>query len=139
MKASTAVFTIFLIGCFSLAFLIIAACEEQDDYRKVPLMNDDGTNYAKDKDEDIPCDLGDYFIQDCYDACTCCYFDGGEILENCVRDCNETLIRYQDYPPAHTDVDNYKECVVGCWSVCDKPDKKANCWNDCNQYIENAD
>lgn len=138
MKAYSICLVLLLIGSFALGVTFIACENEGDENLKHPLMAEDGNNYAKDKDGETRCDVDDLSIEDCADACTCCFWGQEEGIEDCVEDCDQILFRYRKYPPAHTDVDNYKECVVGCWSICDKPDKMVNCWAECNIYVEDA-
>ena len=128
-----------IILVFSLSVLPMVSCEtEGDEYRHKPLMGDDGNNYAKNMGEDDDCEYDNLVVQDCLDACTCCHWGDNDGIEDCVEYCDGVLIRYQNYPAAKTDIDNYKECVVGCFSVCEIPDRNAECWSQCKKYIGDA-
>jgi hypothetical protein len=138
MKLKLVVMTCLIALVLGTGFALIA-CEDQGNYRIHPLMSEDDNNYAKNMTADQNCELDDLFIEDCNDACTCCYFGQLDQKEFCVSQCDTVLLRYQSYPPAETEVDDYKECLVGCWSICDIEDKVETCWDQCNIYIQDAD
>jgi hypothetical protein len=138
MKFASVLMTVLLLSSFAMGLIVVGCEDEGDEYRRKPMMQDDGENYAKDKDADGRCDVEDYVIQDCLDACTCCHQGSENLIETCVEWCDDVLIRYQDYPPAHTYVDDYKECVVGCFSVCEPTNRDEICWNECKGYLEGA-
>lgn len=136
MKTSSVIMALLFALSLGLSLALISCDSEGDEYRKHDFTQTDSNNYAKDKLPEQVCGIDDLYIADCLDACTCCHQGAGDILEDCVMDCDVILIRYQKYPPAHTDITNYKECVLGCWSVCDKPDKMVTCWDECNIYVD---
>lgn len=139
MKFGSLLMTLLFLGALSASALIVG-CEDEgfEFFDDVPLMADDGNNYAKDMDEEGRCDVDDYFIEDCHDACTCCYYGSTDMIGGCIQTCDTVLLSYQDYPADQTDIQNFKECVVGCFSVCEIEDKGESCWNQCKQYVEGA-
>lgn len=138
MKLSSVLLSICAITAL-VAGLIILGCDAGDyENRDHPFTQPDELNYAKDKTEDQVCHVDDLYIGDCADACTCCFWGQVDLKGNCVNKCSQTLIRYQNYPPAHTDIDEYKECVVGCFSLCEIEDHLTTCWQECKMYIEDA-
>ena len=135
MRLVSSLMAVLLLASFSLAIGLIACEDEGDEYRKHPLMAEDGKKYAKDKDPDEDCNLDDLFVEDCLDACTCCFQGASELVETCVEYCDAVLIRYQDYQADNVDITNYKECVVGCFSVCGEH-RDEICWEECRGYID---
>lgn len=139
MNKGSVFFISLIILTFTIsAFLVISCKTEGDEFRHKPLMAEDGENYAKNMDEDTDCRYDNVIVQDCLDACTCCHWGDTDGIENCVESCDSILIRYQDYPAYTTDIDNYKECVVGCYSVCEKTTPRVMCWDECKKYIGDA-
>ena len=128
-----------ILGAFALGIFLAACDTEGDQWTEHPMMATDDQNYAKNMSEDNRCDVDNLFIEDCADACTCCNWGESEVIGECIVVCNDILVRFQNYPPAHTDIDNYKECIVGCWSICDKPYKEYTCWEECKKYVGGAD
>ena len=122
----------------ALSFALIACDGEGDEYRHHPLMAEDGQEYAKNMGPDDTCDNDEFFISDCLDACTCCHYGEEDGMDNCVRDCDVQIIRYQNYPAISTEIVEYKECLLGCWSECAIDDPETTCWEQCRQYIRDS-
>ncbi len=97
---------------------------------------------AKDREAAQYCDVYDFPIYDCFDACQCCYppatdtYDDHDELDQCVWYCGGLLLKINDIESkSKADIDNYKECVVGCFSICEKEDKDVACYDECKQYL----
>ncbi|MCZ7585768.1 MAG: hypothetical protein M5R36_21925 [Deltaproteobacteria bacterium] len=104
-------------------------------------INDDEADYAKDRSQEESCEAVDLLLADCYDACNCCFDKESathDELDQCVFHCSNLLYEINlASHPSKVDEDNYKECVVGCFSICDKPHKDETCWAECEHYLGN--
>ncbi|MBZ0272808.1 hypothetical protein K8I61_12285 [bacterium] len=138
MRHGLAVACILILG---VACGVIVACDG-DEYDQLtrPINEDDGT-YAKDRDALQDCDDFDVKIGDCYDACSCCVsVPEGEsdhpALNDCIGFCDDLLLRINDVEhQSKADITAYKECVVGCFSVCEKPEPDVTCFDECAHYL----
>ncbi|MCB1153567.1 MAG: hypothetical protein H6684_10295 [Deltaproteobacteria bacterium] len=138
MRNITLILTVAALFAFSA--LTVVGCEgDEYDQQTRSLDYEDGTG-AKDRDEDQNCLQDDLQIRDCFDACACCIYspegEDHEELYSCVTECNDTLLLIDNIEETRkADITQYKECVVGCWSICNKPDKEETCYDECKGYL----
>lgn len=126
-----------------VASLAVVSCTGDEYDQQTRPINDNEDDHAKDRAGDQRCDEYDFVITDCFDACNCCIpYDGNEPapgsdpLGQCIQYCDGVLIKIDEVEnPTKTDIDNFKECVVGCFSICGKDDKDVACWNECKGYL----
>jgi len=134
MKRNLLVLT--LVFAISISGLMIA-CGDHDEYRHKPLTQESGDFNAKNMDETMSCDSNNVVVEDCLDACTCCYYGQQEATENCVQYCDELLSAqyYYDHEPTKADYTRFKECIVGCVSLCGGREKDDTCLNECLIFL----
>lgn len=125
-----------LVLPFVLGMLLIA-CGGHDEFHHKPLQQNTGNFYAKDMTDGMTCDSADVLVADCLDACTCCYYGQPENTENCVEYCDSMLLKgfNIDQEPTKLDFTRFKECLVGCVSLCDEREKDMTCYNTCKIYL----
>jgi len=122
------------------AVLILASCEG-DEYQQEnkPIDSTDDGTHAKDRSLDQSCTTSDLLITDCLDACSCCDDPTAathDALDQCVFLCDGDLLKVnqvENITPMN--LTEYKECVVGCFSICDKPNKEITCPQECAHYL----
>lgn len=126
------------LSLFAGSVLISCTGDEYDQSTRP--IDDSEDDHAKNRDAQQRCDAYDFVITDCYDACACCEFDEvgdfGSTMGQCIWYCDGLLLKIdhvEEYSKA--DIDNYKECVVGCFSICGKDDKDIACWDECKGYL----
>ncbi|MDP8224810.1 MAG: hypothetical protein P9L99_15735 [Candidatus Lernaella stagnicola] len=134
-------FLLSLIIVFSLVIaLSLIACEENGYLREKPdnrITQDDGNQDAKNKDGDLTCANSDLRVEDCYDACSCCYLGQEDNNADCVEDCSFLLMRqYQeDHELSKADYERYNWCILGCVSMCGAREKDDTCFDECKVYL----
>jgi hypothetical protein len=125
------------------SFVMVSCSGDEYDQMTRSINDDSDGTYAKDRTTDQPCDSYDFKLADCLDACSCCdsrdsTAQGGDSLDQCVWYCDGLLLKINDIEhQAAADITNYKECVVGCFSICDKTNKETACYNECAHYLGN--
>lgn len=117
--------------------LLFSACGNGDYEHKDNLTQDDGQINAKDRDPGVSCDSGEVRVEDCYDACSCCYFGQEDNMADCVRDCDYLLVRQNEveHNPSKADYDRFNYCTLGCISLCGEREKEEVCWDECKTYL----
>lgn len=120
--------------------LFLTACGDHDEYRHKDYLTQqsDNDDNAKDRSDDqLNCELFDLVIEDCFDACSCCYFGQEENINLCVTQCDALLMKqYEvDHEPTKADYTRYKECTLGCVSVCEANEKDDTCFEECKIYL----
>ena len=115
----------------------IISCGD-DDNRGHPLQQDDGDLHAKEMGDQMKCDVNDVVITDCYDACSCCYMGQEDNMADCVFDCDKVLMKMndEDINPTNANYTAYKECTLGCVSLCGGGEENGACWNECRHYLD---
>ncbi len=122
---------------FALSMMVISCGDE--DFRHKDLAQEDGHVHAKDMTADMSCEVNDVVIEDCYDACSCCHLGQEDAMADCVNYCNGILYLALTEPwdPTRANYTGYKECVVGCVSLCgSEDDVKGECWQECSYYLD---
>lgn len=138
MKRFLLVFTI--VASLAMGLLMVA-CGDHDEWRHKDYLTQqsgDDDNNAKDRDAgELNCDMYDIIIEDCYDACSCCYFGQEDNINLCVTHCDRLLNKTNtaDYEPTKADFVLYKECSLGCVSLCGGREKDDTCWDECKKYL----
>jgi len=117
--------------------MAILSCGDEN-YRHHPLNQDDGDFSANDMDENMSCDINNVVIESCYDACSCCFLGQEDNIAECVMDCDAVLDNMMDESvnPTRADFIAYKECTLGCVSLCDHGEENGACWNECKRYLD---
>jgi hypothetical protein len=104
-----------------------------------PIDSSDEGTHAKDRSLDQSCESSELLITDCLDACSCCSDPAAavhDVLDQCVWLCDGVLLRAEGVPNITTmNLTKYKECTVGCFSICDKPDQDITCYQECKHYL----
>lgn len=129
-----------LVLITGLVFLIPACGGDQQDNDTRGLDTENDGTHAKDMPSGLTCADSEVLITDCYDACSCCSTHDSEEyadpMEGCIWSCDNLIEKVNDLEfYSKADLVNYKECVVGCYSICEKPDKDVNCYNECAHYL----
>lgn len=137
-----------IFGTLALSAIFIACSGNwEDDQRKqdwLTQQDPDDDDEIEDPDEakyhesaDLDCSTDGVVINDCYDACVCCYPLQEENKANCVDRCSNTLVRPYtvEHDPTDADWDAYKDCVLGCVSLCDEREVNRQCWYACMHHI----
>ncbi len=137
-------FAVLISLAFLLGALVVLSSCGGDEYDQAtrPLSEDDGT-YAKDRERAQACDQLDLKLADCFDTCNCCSFEiegpsdtDHNNLNQCIWYCDGLLLKINDIEHStKADITNYKECIIGCFSICDKPNKETTCYNECAHYL----
>lgn len=133
-----------ILGFFVIAATMVLAGCSGDEYDQMTRpISGDGTTQAKDRNAEEKCNEIDLKIYDCFDACQCCYDlaqedpENHDTLDQCVWYCDGLLLKINDIEnQSKADIDNYKECVVGCFSICEKTDKDVVCYEECKHYLD---
>jgi hypothetical protein len=135
-------FAVFMFFALLIGSAVIFVSCGGDEYEQSTrgLTDEDGT-YAKDRNQDQPCNQYDVKLADCYDACSCCdardtMAQVGDTLTQCIWYCDGLILKINDVEHmSKANITQYKECVVGCFSICDKEDKEVACWQECKGYL----
>jgi hypothetical protein len=128
----------FIFLCaFSVLFVSCYGDEYQQENKPID-FTDEGT-HAKDRSLDQSCETSDLLITDCLDACSCCndpHATAHTVLDQCVFLCDSVLLRAESVPNVSIiNQTKYKECTVGCFSICDKPNQDIECYEECKYHI----
>ena len=85
------------------------------------------------------CETSDLLITDCLDACSCCNDPAAantDILGQCAHLCDTVLLRADGVKNVTSiNLTKYKECTVGCFSICNKPDQDIACYEECKYNL----
>ncbi len=127
-----------LMIVLALAF-VFAACEEMDFEHKddSAVTQDDGYLDAKDRDTDVTCEHNGARVDDCYDACSCCYQGMQDNTEYCVEDCSFLLLKQYEveHEVGKADYERFTWCTLGCVSMCGEREKDDTCFEECKTYL----
>jgi hypothetical protein len=122
--------------------LLLVACGDHDEWRHKDFLTqqsgDGDDNNAKDRSaEELNCDMYDIIIEDCFDACSCCYYGQEANTQLCLTYCDRLVnkVNTADYEPTKADYTLFKECTLGCVSLCDGREKEDICWDECKKYL----
>jgi hypothetical protein len=123
--------------------LLIGACYSNSNEHKASLTEYTGSVEAKDRPPGTSCDQENIVIQDCLDACSCC-FQNQDVGQNssegaCVQFCDTLLEKEMagNINPVYADLHGYGECILGCVSLCGaNVTDQTVCWEQCKSYLD---
>jgi hypothetical protein len=138
MKRSWLVLAVAALAAISF---VLTACYGSEYRHKTHFTEQTGYLEAKDRPAGMSCTDPRVVIQDCNDACSCCY-QGESTGQNnnmgyCIIAC-DNILNYETSGAVNSltaDPHAFGECVFGCISQCGGNDASNICYEECKGYL----